>query len=86
MNYWETPRFAIPEGPEWLKIDAASGMLSGVPVCSGKVAVVVSASIDREVRNLDSRMLNWGLEKVVSTGAQRVGVATQKFTIDVAPQ
>jgi hypothetical protein len=88
MNYWdvETPRFAMQEGPEWLKIDAATGTLSGVPDRPGKVAVVVSASIDREVRNLDARMLSWGLEKVLSTGAERVGVATQKFTIDVAPQ
>jgi hypothetical protein len=45
----------------------------------------VTATIDREVRSLDARMLSWGLEKIVSTGTQRVGVATQKFTIDVAP-
>jgi hypothetical protein len=30
-------------------------------------------------------MLSWGVEKVVSTGTQKVGVATQKFTIEVAP-
>ena len=45
----------------------------------------MTATIDREVRSLDARMLSWGLEKVVSTHTQRLGVATQKFTIDVAP-
>jgi hypothetical protein len=86
MSYWdiESPRFAV-QGPAWLKIDAATGLLSGVPDRHGKVAVVVTSTIDREVRNLDMRMLSWGVEKVISTGSQRVGVATQKFTIDVAP-
>jgi hypothetical protein len=87
MNYWdrEEPRFAVERGPAWLKIDAGSGLLSGIPARPGKVAIVVTATIDREVRGLDARMLSWGVEKIVSTGTQRVGVATQKFTIDVAP-
>ena len=45
--------------------------------------VVVTATIDREVRKLDARMLSWGVEKVLSTSTQELGVATQKFTIDV---
>jgi hypothetical protein len=87
MNYWdrEEPRFALEQGPPWLKIDAGSGLLSGVPDRPGKVAIVVTATIDKEVRGLDARMLSWGVEKIVSTGTQRVGVATQKFTIVVAP-
>src|SRR5262249_10226690 len=87
MNFWdtETPRFAVKEGPAWLKVDPAAGLLSGVPDRPGKVAIVVTATIDREVRSLDARMLSWGVEKVLSTGTQRIGVATQKFTIDVAP-
>jgi hypothetical protein len=87
MSYWDrdVPQFALREGPAWLKIDAGTGRLSGVPDRPGKVAVVVTATIDREVRSLDARMRSWGLEKIVSTGTQRVGVATQKFTIDVAP-
>jgi len=44
-----------------------------------------AATIDREVRRLDARLLSWGIEKVLSTGTQRLGVATEKFTIDVAP-
>jgi hypothetical protein len=87
MNYWdlEAPRFALKEGPPWLKIDASTGVFSGIPDSPGKVAVVVTATIDREVRILDAAKLSWGLEKVVSADTQRVGVATQKFTIDVAP-
>jgi hypothetical protein len=86
MNYWdlETPRFELREGPSWLKMDAA-GVLAGVPDRAGKVDIVVSATIDRELRSLDARQLSWGLEKIVSTGTQRVGAATQRFTIDVAP-
>jgi hypothetical protein len=87
MNYWdiETPRFALQQGPAWLKIDERNGLLSGTPNGPGKVKVVVTATIDREVRKLDARALSWGLEKIVSTGTQRVGAATQKFTIEVAP-
>jgi hypothetical protein len=87
MNYWDTevPRFAVREGPSWLKVDSGTGLLSGVPDRPGKVTIVVTATIDRELRNLDARTLSWGLEKVISTATQRVGVASQKFTIDVAP-
>ncbi len=87
MNYWdrETPRFALKQGPAWLKIDVATGLLSGVPDRPGKAPVVVTATIDREVRSLDGQQLSWGLEKVVSTGTQRIGIATQKFTIRIAP-
>jgi hypothetical protein len=87
VNYWdlEAPRFALRQGPPWLTMDAGTGLLAGVPDRPGKVAVVVTATIDREARGLDARMLSWGLEKVVSTGTQRVGVATQKFMIAVAP-
>jgi hypothetical protein len=87
MNYWdiETPRFALQQGPTWLKINETTGVLSGIPDSSGKVSVVVTVTIDREVRNLDERALSWGLEKTLSTGTRRVGVATQKFTIEVVP-
>lgn len=87
MNYWdlEAPRFALEQGPSWVKLDANTGLLSGVPDRPGKVTIVVTATIDREVRKLDVGVLSWGNEKVVSTGTQRIGGATQKFTIDVAP-
>jgi hypothetical protein len=87
MNYWdmETPHFALGEAPAWLKVDPATGVLSGVPDRPGKVAIVLTATIDREVRALDAATLSWGIEKVLATSKQRVGIATQKFTIDVAP-
>jgi hypothetical protein len=87
MDYWdvEQPRFAVQQGPPWLKIDARTGLLSGVPDRPGKVSVLVTATIDRDIRNLDGRQLSWGVEKVLSTQTKRLGIATQKFAIDVAP-
>jgi hypothetical protein len=88
MSYWdiERPRFALRQGPAWLKINERTGVLSGIPDRPGKVAVIVIATIDREVRKLDERALSWGLEKILSTETQRVGVATQTFMIEVAPR
>lgn len=85
MNFWdmEAPRFALEQGPPWLKVDAATGVLVGVPDRPGTFSVVVTATIDREVRNLDARMLSWGLEKVVSTRTEKGAAATQRFTIAV---
>ena len=79
----EKPKFAIEQGPAWLKIDAATGVLSGTPDAAGKVEVAVTATIDREVRKLDERALAWGNEKVLSTATERVGVATQRFLVEV---
>ena len=88
MNYWdiENPRFALQQGPAWLKIDERTGVLSGVPESPGKVVITVTATIDREVRKLDERALSWGQEKTLSTGTQRVGAATQTFTLEIAPR
>jgi hypothetical protein len=87
MNYWdiENPRFSLQQGPTWLKIDERTGVLSGVPDRPGKVVVTVTATIDREVRKLDERALSWGQEKTLSTITQRVGEATQTFTLEIAP-
>jgi hypothetical protein len=79
----EKPRFILAQGPAWLKIDEATGLLSGTPEAAGKVEVAVTATIDREVRNLDEKVLVWGNEKVLSTATEPVGTATQKFVIDV---
>jgi len=79
----EKPKFALDRGPAWLKIDEATGVLSGIPDAAGKVEVAVTATIDREVRNLDEKALVWGNEKVLSTTTERVGTTTQKFVIDV---
>jgi hypothetical protein len=87
MNYWdiENPRFAVQKGPTWLKIDEHTGVVSGVPDRPGKVVIAVTATIDREVRKLDERALSWGQEKILSTSTQRVGKATQTFTLEIAP-
>ena len=84
-NFWdiEKPKFAL-KGPAWLKLDAATGMLSGTPDAAGKFDVAVTATIDREVRKLDDGRLGWGVEKVVSTSTERVGSATRRYSIEVS--
>ena len=84
-NFWdiEKPKFAIKKGPVWLKIDPATGMLSGTPDAAGKFDVAVTVTIDREVRKLDDDRLGWGVEKVTSTSTERVGSATRKYSIEV---
>ena len=73
-NFWdiEKPKYALEKGPNWLKLDAATGVLSGTPDAAGKFDVAITATIDREVRKLDENALGWGNEKVLSTsGAGR---------------
>jgi hypothetical protein len=84
-NYWdiEKPKFAIKEGPAWLKIDPVTGLLSGTPDAARKVDVAVTVTIDQDVRKLDDGTLGWGIEKVVSTSTKRVGSATRRFSIEV---
>jgi hypothetical protein len=82
----EKPKFALTRGPTWLKIDEATGVLTGTPDAPGKADVAVTATIDREVRKLDEAALKWGNEKVLSTTSERVGAAAQKFVIDVQPR
>jgi hypothetical protein len=79
----EKPRFALTQGPAWLRIDEATGVLSGTPDVPGRADVIVTVAIDRQVRKLDEAVLRWGGEKVLSVDTERVGVATQKFVIDV---
>ena len=79
----EKPRFTLAEGPAWLRIDEATGVLSGTPDVSGRTDVAVTVAIDRQVRKLDEAVLRWGGEKILSVDIERVGVTTQKFIIDV---
>ncbi len=73
------------KGPNWLKLDAATGALRGTPDAAGKCDVEITATIDREVRKLDEGVLGWGNEKVLSTSTQRIGSANQRFVIQVSP-
>ena len=61
-NFWdiEKPEFAIEQGPPWLKIDPATGLLSGTPDAAGKVDVAVTVTIDQEVRKLDDEQTSAG--------------------------
>ncbi len=79
----EKPAFSLEQGPAWLKVDQATGVLSGTPDAAGEVKVVVAARLERNVRTLDEKTLAWGNEKVLSTSTERVGVATQNFVIVV---
>ena len=83
-SYWdiEHPVYALEKAPSWLKIDPATGMLSGTPDKAGPAEVVVTVTTDREVRHLDPRAAGWGQEKVLSTTTERVGADTQRFTIE----
>jgi hypothetical protein len=84
-SFWdiEKLRFALAKGPGWLTVDADTGVLSGTPPAAGAFEIEVTATLDREVRRLDSDTLSWGNEKVLSTGTERVGAATQRFTLVV---
>ena len=81
----EKPRFTLDLGPAWLKIDEPTGLLSGTPHAAGRFEVAITATIDREVRNLNEAALKWGREEVVSVTSQRVGSASQKFVVEVQP-
>jgi hypothetical protein len=88
MNFWDVERlrFRIEGAPHWLRIDEATGQLSGTPDRTGTSEVVVSATLERDARRLDEDSLKWGIEKVISSGAQTVGSTTQTFVIDVRSQ
>jgi hypothetical protein len=87
MNFWDSERlrFDIQRGPRWLSIDQATGLLSGTPDRPGTTEVVLSVTLERDVRRLDEAALKWGIEKVVSSGTETVGSATQSFVIAVGP-
>jgi len=42
-----------------------------------------TATIDRQLRKLDEKVLVWGGEKVLSTTTEHVGTATQALVIDL---
>jgi hypothetical protein len=87
MNFWdvERPRFEIERGPRWLTIDQTTGLLSGTPDRAGPAEAVVSVTLERDARRLDEAALKWGVEKVVSSGTETVGKASQGFVIEVSP-
>lgn len=85
VNFWDiqTPVYALVEGPHWLGIDAATGLLTGTPQAPGRVRVVVSAALEREVDELDLEALVWGRREVRGRTTERMGPVFQEFVVDV---
>jgi len=86
-SFWdiEKPRFALVQGPEWLRLDQATGVLHGMPDAAGNADVVVKVTLEKSVRRLDPARLSWGQELVKDVGVEQVGSAMQKFRIAVSP-
>jgi hypothetical protein len=84
-SFWdiEKPRYVLEQGPAWLRIDDATGMLRGVPDAVGNPEVVVTVTLERSVRRLDETRLSWGQEVVKEVVTEKVGSATQRFRIAV---
>ena len=82
-SFWDIEKLkvTVDKGPDWLKADGAT--LAGTPTSAGAFEVELTLTLERDVRKLDGNVLSWGNEKVVSTGVEKVGAATQKFTIAV---
>lgn len=87
MGFWdvERPRLTLQQGPSWLRVDNSKGTLSGTPDRPGRFDAVISVTLERDARRLDEAALRWGIEKVISSGTERVGRASQSFTIEVTP-
>ena len=71
------------KGPDWLKLDPATGLLMGTPTSAGTFEVQLLVVCERDVRKLDGDTLAWGNEKVVSTAVERVGEAKATLAIVV---
>ena len=86
VNFWDVqePRYALERGPAWLEIDATTGLLTGTPDASGKAQVVVTATVQREVQELDPDRLTWGRRQVRSVTIEEMGPVTQEFVIEVS--
>lgn len=81
----ESPRYRLEKGPDWLKLDPDTGILSGIPHTAGEFQVTIVASIEREQRKLDEEALGWGRYKLLATSSEKLTGAPQSFTINVAP-
>jgi hypothetical protein len=85
-SFWdiEWPRFVLAQAPAWLRMDS-TGVLRGVPGAAGNADVVVEVILERSARRLDEGRLSWGQELVKEVVTEKVGSATQRFRITVAP-
>jgi hypothetical protein len=86
-DFWdiEKARFVLTRGPSWLRLDEKTGVLGGVPDVAGTAEVVITVTLERSVRRPDEGRLAWGHDQVVEVVEEKVGSATQRFRIEVAP-
>jgi len=84
-SFWdiEKAKFALVQGPSWLRIDENTGVLSGKPDAAGSAEVIVSVTLERTVRRLDDDRLSWGHEKVLGVAIDKIDSAPHKFRITV---
>jgi len=90
-SFWdiEKPLFALQQGPAWLRVDARSGLLSGVPDAAGTVDVAVKISLERSRRRLHDSgprpwNLGWGKEKTLEVVTETAGETVYRFRILVS--
>jgi hypothetical protein len=87
VSFWDVQetRFSLVRSPDWLTVDEATGLLSGIPDAPGRSQVTLSVVLRRKVDELDLERLAWGHRVVTGTTADEEGPATQDFAIDVEP-
>jgi hypothetical protein len=85
MSFWDIERlkFALVKGPSWLKIEGATGVLSGTPDVAGNMEVELLVTLEQNTRKLDEALLKWGQEKVLSSSTDKVGSVTERFQLEV---
>jgi hypothetical protein len=87
VKFWDVQEttYSLLEGPAWLRIDEATGLLSGKLDAPGKYQVVVAARLHRKLQELDLDALAWGLRRVTGEIVEEMGPSAQKFIIEAKP-
>jgi len=87
VKFWDVQEagYSLLEGPAWLRIDEATGLLSGKADAPGKYKVVVAARLQRKLEKLDLDALAWGLRRVTGEAFEEMGPSIQKFVLEARP-
>ena len=82
----EKPKFAIEQGPKWLKVDPATGRAFGHARCGrqGRSRGYAPPSTAKFANTTPGRS-RWGSEKITEVATENLGTATQPFVIEVSP-